>query len=68
MPEINGREYVKSKEAAELMGVTYTTLNNWRRRAKIKPGNQEGPRYIKMAGTILYDKESIEHYLMQVGA
>ena len=68
MTEINGKKYMSTKEAAEKMGVTYSTLNNWRQRAKNNPEGYEGPKYIRIAGRILYEEAAVDHYLMSIGA
>lgn len=51
------RKYLKTEEAAALIGVATGTLHNWRSRSK-------GPRWIKIEGTsVRYDIDDIYDYM-----
>ncbi len=45
--------HVNTKQAAELLGVSEATLNNWRSLRK-------GPAYRKLGGRVLYERFELE--------
>ena len=56
----NLRDYLRIKEAAELLGVTPTTLRNWERRGKLRPRRHPINRYRLDA------RAELEHLLQQI--
>lgn len=58
--KFNAKDYVNTKEAADMLGLSYKTLINWRSLGK-------GPRYYKLgnkrSSSILYKRNDIKKYI-----
>ncbi len=49
-------DLVTTKELARILKMSHRTLENWR-------GLNKGPRYRKVGGKILYDKQDIQAFI-----
>ena len=67
MKVINGKEYIKAREASEKTGLSMTMLTNYRRRFA-ETGELYGPRFIKIGFHSYYDLKSVESYIKAIGA
>lgn len=53
---MRGMDLLKSEEVAELLKVSEATLARWR-------GNDQGPPFLKIEGTVRYDREAVIAWL-----